>query len=61
MATRMRGGHGCFRILGLNCQVNPHPGKWTILFEDRELGVLESFTDERLRADIRFVEQLIYK
>lgn len=61
MADRMRGGFGHFHILGPACQVNPHPGKWTILFEDRELGTLESVTDDRPLADIRLVEQLIYR
>jgi hypothetical protein len=60
MAGRMRGGHGHFHILGPACQVNPHRGQWTILFEDDELGVLESVSDERPLADIRLVERLIY-
>ena len=34
--------------------------EWTILFEDAELGVLESVSDERPLADIRLVERLIY-
>jgi hypothetical protein len=61
MADRMRGGQGHFHILGPPCLVNPHPGHWTILFEDRELGVLERVSDEWPLADIRLVEQLIYK
>ena len=60
MAERMRGGHGHFHILDPSCQVNPHPGRWTILFEDGELGALESVTDERPLADIRLIERLIY-
>jgi hypothetical protein len=40
--------------------VNSHPGRWTILFEDAELGVLESVSNERPLADIRLVERLIY-
>lgn len=61
MAARMRGGHGHFHILGPVCQVNPHPGRWTILFEDLEFGALESVSDERPLADIRLIEQLIYR
>jgi hypothetical protein len=60
MADRMRMGKGHFHILNPVCLVNPHPGRWTILFEDSDLGVLESVTDERPLADIRFVERLIY-
>jgi hypothetical protein len=60
MADRMRGGHGHFHVLNPVCQVNPHPGRWTILFEDGELGVLESITEERPLADIRLIERLIY-
>jgi hypothetical protein len=60
MAARMRMGKGHFHILNPVCLVNPHPGRWTILFEDAELGVLESVSDERPLADIRLVERLIY-
>jgi hypothetical protein len=60
MAGRMRVGKGHFHILNPVCLVNPHRGRWTILFEDAELGVLESVTDERPLADIRLVERLIY-
>lgn len=60
MAEMMRGGHGHFHIVGPACQVNSHPGQWTILFEDDELGVLESVSYARPLADIRLVERLIY-
>ena len=60
MADRMRMGKGHFHILNPVCLVNPHPGRWTILFEDAEFGVLESVTDERPLADVRLVERLIY-
>jgi hypothetical protein len=60
MGERMRLGKGHFHILNPVCLVNPHPGRWTILFEDAEQGLLESVTDERPLADIRFVERLIY-
>jgi len=60
MADRMRAGKGHFHILNPVCLANPHPGRWTILFEDEELGVLESVSDERPLADIRLVERLIY-
>jgi hypothetical protein len=61
MADRMRGGHGHFHILDPSCHVNPHSGRWTILFEDEELGTLESVSDQRPLDDIRLVEQLIYR
>jgi hypothetical protein len=60
MADRMRAGKGHFHILNPVCLVNPHAGRWTILFEDAELGVIESVSDERPLADIRLVERLIY-
>jgi len=60
MAERMKMGKGHFHILNPACLANPNPGRWTILFEDAELGVLESASDERPLADIRFVERLIY-
>ena len=60
MADRMRAGKGHFHILSPVCMVNPHPGRWTIVFEDVELGVLESVSDDRPLADIRVIEQLIY-
>ena len=60
MAERMRMGKGHFHILNPVCLVNPNPGRWTILFEDDELGVLETASDERPLADIRLVERLIY-
>ena len=60
MADRMRAGKGHFHILNPACLANPNPGQWTILFEDDELGVLESATAERPLADIRLVERLIY-
>jgi hypothetical protein len=60
MADRMRAGKGHFHILNPVCLANPNPGRWTIMFEDTELGVLESVTDDRPLADIRLVERLIY-
>jgi hypothetical protein len=60
MAERMRMGQGHFHILNPVCLANPNAGRWTILFEDAELGVLESVSDERPLADIRLVERLIY-
>lgn len=60
MADRMRAGKGHFHILNPVCLVNPHPGRWTILFEDREQGRLEAVSDERPLADIRLIERLIY-
>lgn len=60
MADRMRQGAGHFHILAPVCLANPHPGRWTIVFEDRDLGVLESVSDARPLADIRLVERLIY-
>jgi hypothetical protein len=60
MADRMRSGKGHFHILNPVCLANPNPGRWTIMFEDSELGILESVTDDRPLADIRLVERLIY-
>ncbi len=60
MGERMRLGKGHFHILNPVCLVNPHPGRWTILFEDAERGVLTSVSDVRPLADIRLVERLIY-
>jgi hypothetical protein len=60
MAERMGAGKGHFHILNPVCLANPNPGRWTILFEDADLGVLESVSDERPLADIRLVERLIY-
>jgi hypothetical protein len=60
MAERMRLGQGHFHILTPACLANPSPGRWTIVFEDAELGVMTSTTDERPLADIRLVERLIY-
>jgi len=60
MAERMGLGMGHFHILTPVCLANPHPGRWTIVFEDDDLGVLSSASDERPLADIRLVERLIY-
>jgi predicted peptidase len=60
MADRMRMGKGHFHILNPACLANPNPGRWTIVFEDDDLGILESVTDERPLADIRLIERLIY-
>lgn len=60
MAARMREGHGHFHILNPVCLSNPHPGRWTILFEDDEHGPQYCVTDERPLADIRLIERLIY-
>ena len=60
MAERMRLGKGHFHILTPACLANPNPGRWTIVFEDAEFGIVESASDERPLADIRLVERLIY-
>ncbi len=60
MAARMREGRGHFHILNPVCLSNPHPGRWTILFEDDERGPQYRVTDERPLADIRLIERLIY-
>jgi hypothetical protein len=60
MAERFEAGRGHFHILNPACLANPHPGRWTILFEDEALGTLERTTDERPLDDIRYVERLIY-
>jgi hypothetical protein len=60
MAERFAAGRGHFHILGPACLANRQRGRWTILFEDEELGLMESVADERPLDDIRFVERLIY-
>lgn len=60
MAERFREGRGHFHILNPQCLVNSHPGRWAIVFEDEELGTLESLSEERPLNDIRVVERLIY-
>jgi hypothetical protein len=60
MAERMQLGKGHFHILTPVCLANPSPGRWAIVFEDAELGVSTSVSDERPLADIRLVERLIY-
>jgi hypothetical protein len=60
MADRFEAGRGHFHILNPACLANPQPGRWTILFEDQELGTLQSSTDTRPLNDIRVVERLIY-
>lgn len=60
MGERMRLGKGHFHILNPVCLVNPHPGRWTILFEDADRGLLTSVSDVRPLADVRMVERLIY-
>lgn len=43
------------------CHFNPHPGKWTIMFEDQESGeVLESVTDQEPKTDLKHIEKLFY-
>lgn len=61
MAERMAAGHGHFHILNPTCRANPHPGRWTIVFDDDELGTLEHVSEERPLANIRLVERLIYR
>ena len=60
MAERMSLDKGHFHILNPVCLVNPNPGRWTILFEDDEMGQLQQVSDDRPLADIRLVERLIY-
>ncbi len=60
MAERMRAGKGHFHILNPVCLANPHPGRWSILFEDAERGPSYSVSDERPLADIRLIERIIY-
>ena len=44
------------------CQFNPHPGRWTILFEDQEKNeTFESVTKKEPRNDLQLIETLYYQ
>ncbi|HJO02713.1 MAG TPA: hypothetical protein QGG47_01920 [Acidobacteriota bacterium] len=56
-----RGRHWHHHILFPECNFNPHPGQWTLVFEDPEtLETLESVTPERPARDIRVTETLFF-
>lgn len=43
------------------CKFNPHPGKFTIMFEDQETGeVIESVTNQEPKSDLKLIETLFY-
>lgn len=62
-----RGDHWHHHILFPECVFNPHPGSWTLVFEDPDSGeTLESVTSERPARDIqiteaRFFAQTVHK
>lgn len=62
-----RGDHWHHHILFPECVFNPHPGSWTLVFEDPDSDeTLESVTPERPARDIeiteaRFFGQSIHK
>jgi hypothetical protein len=56
-----RGIHWHHHILFPECVFNPHPGDWTLVFEDPEKGeTLESVTSEKPEQDIRVTETLFF-
>ena len=56
-----RGVHWHHHILFPECVFNPHPGDWTLVFEDPETGeTLESVTTEKPEQDIRATETLFF-
>ncbi len=56
-----RGQHWHHHVLFPECVFNPHPGAWTLVFEDPEtLETLESVTPERPAHDIRVTETLFF-
>ena len=56
-----RGVHWHHHILFPECVFNPHPGDWTIIFEDPDNGeTLESVTVDRPDNDIRITETLFF-
>ena len=53
--------HWHHHIVFPECVFNPHPGSWTILFEDPQTGeTLESVSAERPADDIRVTETLFF-
>jgi len=56
-----RGIHWHHHILFPECVFNPHPGDWTLVFEDPETGeTLESVTADKPEKDIRVTETLFF-
>jgi hypothetical protein len=56
-----RGIHWHHHILFPECVFNPHPGDWTLVFEDPETGeTLESVTAEKPEQDIRVTETMFF-
>lgn len=56
-----RGDHWHHHILFPECVFNPHPGSWTLVFEDPDSGeTLESVTPERPDRDIQITEALFF-
>ena len=44
------------------CIYNPHPGKWTVYFEDKETGnILTSVTPTEPVNDLQIIESLYYQ
>ena len=56
-----RGVHWHHHILFPECVFNPHPGSWTIVFEDPDNGeTLQSVTSDKPAKDIRITETLFF-
>jgi len=56
-----RGVHWHHHILFPECIFNPHPGSWTIVFEDPDNDeTLQSVTSDKPAKDIRITETLFF-
>jgi hypothetical protein len=62
--ARLTSKHGKFwhhHLLFPACKYNPHPGEWTLIFEDQESGtVLESVTTDEPKSDLKHIETFFY-
>ncbi len=44
------------------CRFNTHPGKWVIMFEDKEAGqIIESVSSHEPKTDLQPIETLFYQ
>ena len=60
-ALTANGKHWHHHVLFPECWFNPHPGDWTLVFEDPDTGeTLESVTTDRPDRDIRITERLFF-
>jgi hypothetical protein len=60
-ALMTEGRHWHHHIFFPTCTFNPHPGKWTMIFEDPDTKeVITSVSDKRPDKDIGITERLFY-